>query len=533
MRTHHEDIANPELVILKDQVNVLDLNNWYKDFLKYTNNVLDIDKSLKTLPYSERLSAKVIAQKFKGRLRYDKVNDQWYFWNGVIHKPCESDFIASRIVDLYIAQYEAAIKMIETAMDAKEATTADPTAMKKSHKMQIAKHAELAKAFTRNANAESLVRTLWNECNISSEYFADDRRWIVLENGVYDMDEVKATRQFVLKPHDPARNVYRMWNITEEVGAPRNHLEKFLSESVEDDGQARFLQKAFGTAIFGITSDTRSVVTLRGAPSSGKSMLARIMGALTDDESFIAEPQRSAIVDNAKNPEHGRNPMKKARIVIFSEITDKLNREFFLKYSGGDRCTSEDKYVKNTKWDPQGIMFFLSNYELGIDRNDAATFDRYKPVNFPHSYKAFPMPGTNERQGDPELENKILSQRSGLLEWLKEGYLLGLDEGFEPCESMEAIRRGERDVMDDIAVWLRDRIDAGFIIVSPNLPNSHYATKKVIYEDYAIWHKLSGSSKLIKRTEFGPRLAAHGFPEVQSGSMRIAGLLYDNAPLSV
>lgn len=507
---------NPETDALGKALLELNAQNWNKDLVGSANG-FHIKKAFDTLPKTEVRAAEAIAAKFQGYLSYNPDLDQWYFWDGRIHRPCVGDGLVKKAITEFYKQHYAAINSIELFIGNKQSDLSDED--RSIYKNRLKDYKKFRDSISKASGISSIARLLEHMLDVASDHYDDDRQWFVVENGVYDMKAVRETREFNLLPHDRHRSVYRMWNLREEVGASHSALDKFTSQSIEDEGQAKFLQKIIGTALMGTTPGTRSIVSAQGAMRSGKSMLLRVIDRIGKD--FKAEPQRGAIIRGGKNPEHARYPMRDARFVGFTEITDKLDREFILKYSGGDQITSEDKYIKNKAWVPQGVIFLFSNEGMNIDKTDAATYGRIKPIHFPHTFEVASPTG---HELDEKLEDKIVEQRAGFLEWIKEGFLMGLEEGFDCTDSMEALKRGERDEEDEAFIYLQDRMDQGVLYELPHdAPQSHSVTYVELYADYRMWHKHSGSGVELKRAELVKKVQPR-YGKSSSGAKRFVGL---------
>lgn len=502
----------------------LKLYSWSRDLIEHDKNdkgaTFNIHGALEALPKSELYAGRAIAAKFKNYLTYNPETSQWYFWDGKIHRPCVGDGIVKKIAKIYFDVTMQGLDTIDTYIKKAIDDAADPVKEKAAWDYRLKDYKDFRDFLSKAAGHNAIVSILKTEVDVASDHFSNDRRWFVIENGVYDMDDVRKTGVFTRLEHDPARPVYRMWNLTEEVGASHDALDKFTSESIEDASQAAFFQKIVGTACMGITTDTRSVVSLQGAPNSGKSMFIRVMTAFGKD--FKAAPQRGAITRGGKNPEHSRNPMKGARFISFTEITDRLDREFFLKFSGGDEITSEEKYVNNTGWFPEGVMFLFSNKGMNIDKSDKATFDRIKPIHFPYTFMKGSIDG---HELDTELESKIIAQGSGFLEWLKAGYLAGLAEGFDCSDSMDALKRGERDDDDDVALFLQSRIGEGKEFIEDKTAHiKNCLSVQDLYFSYKQWVGSYSGEKPMMRKDFTERVALH-YPKQKYTSFHFTGLV--------
>lgn len=468
----------------------LDLDNWWIDLLGQAADfsTFDLSKVIEALPRTEVRAAQAIRAKLGQHLHYSPDSSQWYIWDGRVHSPCTGDGIALKVAKLLyealcqtLSYVRAALEKEALKAEAKGAGTEAAKIRSAYDKGEISKHKRFRDKLSSDAGLSAVVRMLKHEVDMPSNFFDNERRWFAIENGVYDMDAVRENHRFELLPHDPARPIFRHWNISEDTQADYPALRKFLTGSISDKSQARFFGKAVALACMGAPSKTRTIVSLQGARRSGKSM---INGAIQRmGKEFYAEPPNDAILAYGKNKEHARYPMRKARYVAFTEVTDRLDKTFVLKYTGGDNVTSEQKYVANAGWKPQGIIFMASNHGMNIDKSDAAIFERLAPIHFPRSFD----------RADPEydetLEDKIVDQSSGFLEWMKASYLDYLDSGLDRSDSMEALKRQEAMDEDDYSVdrYLQDRIESGYVAEQPHAEIKHCVSVTGLFLDYQQW----------------------------------------------
>jgi phage/plasmid-associated DNA primase len=473
----------------------LRLDKWWEELLgQAPSPEFDFRKAEASLPRTELTAAKAIRQRFENRLSYVPTENRWYLWDGKVHAPCDGDGVAMKAAKFYYKAMRDALEHVKGQYDVLArhvASSGSATAKEDAAKIraqydkgEISKHKWFRDRIATEAGLKAVVRLMKTELDVSADHFADDRRWFVIRDGVYDMEAVRRDRRFNLLPHDPARAVFRFWDISEDTGADFPALRNFLNGSMADPGQARFYSKAVAYACMGAPTQTKVIVSLQGARNSGKSMLNRAMQRLGRD--FFTEPNPSAIVAGGRNSDHARHSMRNARYIGFTEVTDRLDRAFVLKYTGGDEIQSEQKYVNGVSWRPQGIIFMASNYGMDVDRSDDAMFSRLYPIEFPHSFEAnHPDPRFRE---DRELENKIVAEASGFLEWMKASYLALLKEGHDRTDSMEALRRAEA-AEDDYSInrYIQDRIESGYFTENTEAKLGECAKVTATFLDYQGW----------------------------------------------
>lgn len=468
------------------------LDTWATEMIT-KNGKYNQEQALHQLPRTDNRAAQVIAEKLRPYLSYNALTKTWYAWNGQIHMPCEGEGLVFELLKKYHTVISQALSAVEESMRAEAKGSEDSKTALGIVTSTLSKYKIKRDQLGNHTGMSKLLDSLSSSLTVDSDHFLDDRRWFVVQNGVFDMEDVQKTRKFTLLPHDAKRPVYRIWELTDEPGSDQGHWKTFLATSIEDKSQYDVFQTVLSTALMGaVTPDTRSLVSLQGQPRSGKSLILRTVQKFAGKNSFVAAPDSQAIIKNAPSALNARAPMKDARYVAFTEITKQLEREFVLQYTGMDECKSGQKYEATVYWYPQGIIFLASNHGVGMDKTDAALFDRLKIINFPHSFRTADHPAYDgEHLVDPQLEAKILSQGPGFLEWLKEGYLAALDNDFEVISSasMDRIKLDEVDDENTAIQYVNELRNDGKLIYNLDLSASNSVKLNILHADYVSWCK--------------------------------------------
>lgn len=502
-------------------------------------NTFDPHAMAEFLPTDASDGAEFIARILPNLINHEGDSGTWYIWDGRVHKPYTSDTVPSQLVDTLGFALKEVFDYVDNTIDAtaKAIKSAggptadkDAAAYRKDTKALFTEAKAYAKDLNSNRGVRNTLDKLARRVAKAPDYFGDDRRWFVVENGVYDMQAVRRDRRFDLLPHDAARPVYRYFPVTAVDGAEASNLRTFLSQSIADESQVRFYSKAVAWAMMGAPAEaTKTIVSVQGATNSGKSMMNRVIESFCGGptSTFYAEPDADAVILYPKgNPRHARDEMKRARYVGFTEVKDRLKEDFVLQYSGGDICKSEQKYVQAEGWRPQGIMFFASNDGMKIDTAQPAIYARVAPVHFPHTFhpkEEAAVLGSPYVQ-DEGLEGRIRQEASGILEWMKEHYLLFLDEGLERSASMNALRLDTRDAGSSALQFLDDGIERGLYKVDPDAKKSHGVLISGLHESYVEWCRKHGIRDYLDQTAFSRHVQTR-FKTGNSGGRRFLGLV--------
>src|SRR5439155_19290857 len=111
---------------------------------------------------------------------------------------------------------------------------------------------------------------------------------------------------------------------------------------------------------------------------------------------------------------------------------------------------------------------------------------------------------------DPELPDKLLEERAGILAWAVEGCAEWQRIGLDPPEDVRAATDAYRKDMDVLGGFISDRC---------NVAPQARATAGALYETYLTWAHQAGE-KAVSRRAFGLALAERGFEQSRHGKAR-------------
>lgn len=484
-----------------------------------------------SLPKTERKAAEILANLVGDRLHYIEETDTWYVWDGRVHVPSKGRGIPYAVLrDFYRALVDALADVKRTAQNALQSTAdqegrkIDPKEMKAAYTDPFREARAIRERLAQEAGIGAVSRLLAQEVAVSPEHFHDDSRWIVTRNGVYDMNDVRARRVWELLPHDPSRNVWRFIDVEDDPERTSYNAAfvRWLNTSVEDKAQGDFLLKALSAALLGGHGNTRRIVSIQGAPASGKSMLLNVMERLCQGTGYFATPSPDAIIKGGRNPEHARWDMAGARIAAFSEVRKELDQEFLLKYSGGDAFSVDRKYQVGGTRKPQGLIFIANNTTLDVDKSDAAMMDRLAPVHFPYSF----MPDDPVHPRDTGLQDAILSDLPGLMVILRQAYLRYLSDDTPLPMTQTMQDRAQAEARDEDA--LGEFLAASGYVTPDQAPRSSCVKLSDLLRDYTQYARERGMC-VKSRKELKYDLESRGLQIVRVDGTRVFPLVAANA----
>ena len=353
------------------------------------------------------------------------------------------------------------------------------------------------------------------------DYFADDRKWLVVRNGVIDLEDYRTTRLVTLREHSPERPVTRYFDADFDPTAESDTWAAFLASSVVDDGgdTLKLLQKAVGAA-FSAEKKPRALFNLLGAPASGKSVFLSVFNKLGRDYSVM--PNNQAIQLNNGDTNFYQDALRSARFVGFSEVQGKkpLDDGFVKGVLGGDEQKTRRMRQMEVSWEPQCVLFIASNMPLKFDTRDEATFVKILPIPFPHSFTDVDP----EHRMDRELEKKVLAERSGILSWVLDGMTAFWIDGLAPTAAVMEAMDGNKTANSHSLQFVQALVTAGHLQRDTAAPVSGCLEVGVAYDLFRRWAEEQGIRNIPGKQTFSSDIADFYHGKRRSDGVRFIGL---------
>lgn len=278
--------------------------------------------------------------------------------------------------------------------------------------------------------------------------------------------------------------------------APR--WERFIEEIYPDPALRRYVWKALGYALTGITSE-KCFHFLTGIGNNGKSKLCEAIEYVAGD--YAGHAAKGLLAANDK----GQYPLREAativgkRIIIGPETDarERLNVSVIKSLTGhGDTMRAANLYENQFDFIPVGKLFIMGNHKPTITDTGAAIWNRVRLI--PHDI-IFPP----EKQ-DKTLGEKLRQEASGILNWLIEGCLLWQREGLTPPDKVRAAVEQYRTEEDTLGEFIDEciRMETG-----TSTPHAE------VYARYTEWARESGLYRTVTKKTLAKLLREKGWGE--------------------
>jgi putative DNA primase/helicase len=315
-------------------------------------------------------------------------------------------------------------------------------------------------------------------------------------------DEAPRTPELRELAHDRTLRATRITEAVYDADADCPRFRHFLGQIAPDAGVRAFLQRWFGYCLTGDTSE-QSLMCCYGTGSNGKSTLLETMAHVLGDYA-VTVPIATFLQDDRKSggqatPDIARLPG--ARLVLASEPETgaRLSESTVKTITGGERVTARKLFQEQFEFEPKFKLVISFNAKPSVRGQDEGIWRRILLVPF-----KVHIPRS---QRDPHLKARLLAERSGILNWMLDGYRLWREEGLQPPAEVVAATQAYRAESDPIGQFLDQRVlprEGGVISAA------------TLYESYETWASDNGY-EAVSKTLFGRRMSDKGYEKDKQG----------------
>lgn len=519
-----------ETQLLDEWSTKLDLDNWWKELLGQSVDSpesFDFEDAKNHVPWSEFNASQAIYTKIGYHLSFIEATKTWYAWDGRIHAPCDGEALAYKIGKAYFEALRRALSEVEAIVNSRKHSLELMNADEKDIK-QIAdiyskgfrRQRDYRDRISSDAGLASLVRMMRSDFSVPRDYYESDQSFLVVKNCVFDLDAMRSKGAVSPMSHDPERPVTKYLDVVYDssVDYSKSSWWKYLQSSVKDGDVPTLIhiQKVVGAAFMG-QRKLRTIINLKGPPSSGKSIFSETLWKMgKEGAGYCAMPDSRAIT-KVQGQNFEQDNFRGRRYIGISEPSSKedIDDDFLKRYTGDEWVETRTLHAKSSGWAPQGVIFVSSNSTLKINSRDQAIVDRVQVIDFPYEFVEGADPNNPiQKERDNNLSDTLSlpAERSAILNWILIGmqwYVTGEVEGYrtkpkslKPPASVEQNKTALVSNASSALRWLYEMIEEGDIIyVKDRPPNSHLQVTEA-FSRYTIWCALNGERRSLSRRFF-------------------------------
>jgi putative DNA primase/helicase len=270
---------------------------------------------------------------------------------------------------------------------------------------------------------------------------------------------------------------------------PQAWLE-FLHQLVDGDIQSfDLIQQWFGYALVGDTSQQKMLLIV-GPRRSGKGTIARVLAQIVGSAN-VCGPTTSSLAGP-----FGLQPLIGKSLAIVSDarfsgegISTVVER--LLCISGEDQLTVDRKNISSVTLKLPTRFMFLTNEFPRFNDASGALAGRFVILRLTESFYG---------REDTGLTQKLLAEKSGILNWAIEGWHMLREAGrFVTPQNAEDAAEAIRDLSSPVGAFVRQRCDVG---------PEHRVDIDALYEAWRDWCIDEGRTSPTTRQSFGRDLTA-------------------------
>src|SRR4030095_1406839 len=356
------------------------------------------------------------------------------------------------------------------------------------------------------------------EVRIECESFDANPELFNVSNGTVDL----ATGE--LLPHDPARLCMKLSKVEYQKDAKCPKWLRFLIGVFnKDKALIRFIQKAVGYSLSGLSVE-QVFFLLYGVGRNGKTTFINVLSRLIGEYATHAQME----VFTAKNRSSGGHNEDLARLcgarlitAIETEESKRLSEALIKQITGGDPVTASYKHEHSITFTPVFKLWLPATHTTGIGGTDEGIWRRPLMIPFLVQFEKDTEKAKrdNLKIADKFLENKLMLEVPGILNWAFEGYRLWKTEGLTPPQQVREATEQYRKDSDVLGMFIEQRLE--------QMPDKSQrgAVAGQIYKAYCRWCEDNGEY-VLNQTRFGNAMSERGFVKrKESGNVYYFGVI--------
>lgn len=393
--------------------------------------------------------AKLFADAYKHIARYNRTAKEWYIYTGTHWEQDTGGCYAQELAKDFYHRLHSYMWKTEWK------NPVDDEAEKKRREEQQAAVLRLHKLSRR--------KTLLEDARSVYPFSAEDLdtdSWILnCPNFTIDL------RTGLCKAHSPDDMISMVSGADYDPTATAPRFERFINEIFSEptlDGfkerpnLVRFVQMSLGYALTGSVAEDCLFMLFGPATRNGKTTLTEAVMSVLGDYSAKSKPDTLAYTGkpNANAASEDVARLKGKRFVSISEPnkTMHLDAAKVKDMTGGGTQTARFLHENSFEFKPEFKIFIDTNYRPRV--TDETLFSSGRVHVFPFE-RHFPA-----EEQEKDLSEKLLQEKSGILNWLLEGLRMYLETGrLIPCEESIKATEEYREESDKLGQFWAERME--------------------------------------------------------------------------
>ena len=319
-------------------------------------------------------------------------------------------------------------------------------------------------------------------------------------NGTLDLN----TMQF--RQHERRDFISKVTRCNYKPDAACPTWKKFLTTIMDsNEDLIKFLQRSAGYSLTGYTGE-RAFFLCHGRGANGKSTFLNTLQSIIGEYGISVE-SATFCVSRGESVRNDLAALKGARLVAATEAGKgkRLDEEIIKKLTGGeDTIRARVLFQEFFEYKPECKIWWSFNSTPRITDSTDSIWSRVKMIPF-----SVVIPPAER---DIRLSAKLLTEASGIMNWMLDGLREYQSIGLAEPEEVKAATADYRENEDSLADFFSDRC-----LIEPT--QTCEATE--LYQDYVKWMSMEAPEEKVKsQRAFGFEMGDHGFKRDRDGATK-------------
>lgn len=348
---------------------------------------------------------------------------------------------------------------------------------------------------------EAMLRTAASEPGMSVAITElDSDPWLIgVRNGVVNLKTGE------LKANQPEFLITRCCNASYDINASCPRWLKFLSDVFAGDKETiDTVQRALGYSLTGDVTEEVIFICF-GFGSNGKSVFNNVVAKIFGDYGRVAPPSLlTTRRDGDASPRNDLAALARSRYVSINELQsgDRLDEQVVKFLAGREKIAARFLHKEFFEFMPTFACWLRTNHKPIVTGDDDGIWRRLVLIPFAQQFK--------DSQKDPNLEEKLLSERDAILKWMVDGALMWKKDGLKLSRVIRRESASYRKESDLLGEFVDENCQ-----VTPDVR----VLQSELFGQYRAWSQNNGVRALTK-VSFTRRLAERGFSASRSNGER-------------
>jgi putative DNA primase/helicase len=274
--------------------------------------------------------------------------------------------------------------------------------------------------------------------------------WLLnVENGTIDLRTGRREK------HDPRDFLTKIGSVKLHRKADCPEFKKFLNRITNGDSQLmKFIQKAVGYSLTGVTTEQVLFFVYGKSGSNGKSTLVNLIRDMLGDYG-LHTPTETLLVkqyDNAIPADLARLDGARMVTAIEANFNRHLDEAKIKSMTGGEPITARFMRQNFFQFLPAMKFWLVANDQPRVRGTDQAFWRRMRVIPL-----TVQIP---EAERDPRLAAKLRAELPGILAWAVRGCLKCQKSGLGMPSAVESAAKGWQKEMDHLKQFVDEQIEA-------------------------------------------------------------------------